>query len=224
MLTLIQLGGTALCLSLAVATGTVGNFEIASLFASIPVAYWIIYVSLRAKRKHDEAVKTKKNAIEAEYQRMREAREARVERDRELAGLQTSSQAQQAYNQQMLAAQQRHHMRAMAAQQAQMQAVQNHRYGYGYSDPRSSFNAQQQPDNSFMNAMMGAMVADALTSGVGIARTRQDDTGSVVVEHVPVREVYRSADPEPERSSSSSYSSDTSSDSFSSSDTGSDSF
>lgn len=219
---LIEVLGTVLCLSLAVATGTVGNWELASFLASLPIAYWIIHTALHAKRRKQEADKVKKQMIEDEYQRIRKEREARMERDR----LQTPSQAQNAYNQQVLAAQQRHHMRALAAQQAQMQAVQNHRYGYGYSDPRSSFNAQQQPDNSFMNAMMGAMFADAVTSGVGIARTRQDDTGSVVVEHVPVREVYRSADPEPERSSSSSssYSSDTSSDSFSSSDTGSDSF
>jgi hypothetical protein len=107
----------------------------------------------------------------------------------------------------------------LAAQQS-MQAQQ--RYSMGYSDPRAA------QGMGFVDTMLataiGNAVGDAISAGVGITRTRTEETGEVKIEHVPVREVYRSADPEPERSSSSSYSSDTSSDSFSSSDTGSDSF
>lgn len=217
MLKYVQAGGTVVCLGLAGATATVGNTEIAGLFVAIPVSYWIIYAALRAKRISDERYKAKMNEIEATYAKLAKEREER----RAQEGLQTRSQAQQRYEAQQ---QQRQAFSNMQAQRfAAMQSMQaQQRYAPGYSDPRAV------QGMGFMDTMLataiGNAVGDAISAGVGITRTRTEETGEVKIEHVPVREVYRSADPEPERSSSSSYSSDTSSDSFSSSDTGSDSF
>lgn len=218
---LIQFMGTLLCLSLAGATGVVGNWDLAFLFASIPVSYWIIYASLRAKRISDERYKAKMNEIEAQYAKLAKEREERRARE----GLQTRSEAQQRYaaQQQQRQAFNNMHAQQLAAQQSAGMA--NARYGYGYSDPRA-VHQQSALSDPFFNAVLANSLSDALTAGMGVTRTRTEETGEVKIEHVPVREVYRSADPEPERSSSSSssYSSDTSSDSFSSSDTGSDSF
>lgn len=229
---LIELGGTTVCLGLAAMTATVGNWATAAVFAGAPAVYWTVMLTQRAKRISAERRKAKMNEIEATYAKLAKEREEH----RAQEGLQTRSQAQQRYEAQQ---QQRNaflrsqmDLQAMALQQRQMAdlqraqlAQQSQRYTPGYSDPRAV------QGMGFMDTMLataiGNAVGDAISAGVGVTRTRTEETGEVKIEHVPVREVYRSADPEPERSSSSSsssYNSDTSSDSFSSSDTGSDSF
>jgi hypothetical protein len=214
MLKYVQAGGTVVCLGLSAATATVGNTEIAGLFAALPVSYWIIHAALRAKRISDERRKARMNEIEATYAKLAKERDER----RAQEGLQTHNEAQQRYTAQQ---QQRNaflrsqmDLQAMALQQRQMAdlqraqlAQQSQRYAPGYSDPRAV------QGMGFMDTMLataiGNAVGDAISAGVGVTRTRTEETGAVSIEHVPVREVYRSAD--------------TSSDSFSSSDTGSDS-
>ncbi len=215
---LIELGGTTVCLGLAAMTATVGNWATAAVFAGAPAVYWTVMLTQRAKRISAERRKVREQAAEDARKELLKHRDVQREREH----LQSYARAQQDYH--ARAAQQRQAFSNMQAQRfSEMQSMQaQQRYGMGYSDPRAV------QGMGFMDTMLataiGNAVGDAISAGVGVTRTRVEETGAVNIEHVPVREVYRSADPEPERSSSSSYSSDTSSDSFSSSDTGSDSF
>jgi len=218
---IIPIGCTVAGAGMAVATATVGNWGIASLFVAAPAVYWTVVLTQRAKRISAERRKVREQAAEDARKELLKHRDVQREREH----LQSYARAQQDYH--ARAAQQRQAFSNMQAQRfAEMQSMQaQQRYTPGYSDPRAV------QGMGFMDTMLataiGNAVGDAISAGVGITRTRTEETGEVKIEHVPVREVYRSADPEPERSSSSSsssYSSDTSSDSFSSSDTGSDSF
>jgi len=217
---IIPIGCTVAGAGMAVATATVGNWGIASLFVAAPAVYWVVVLTQRAKRISAERRKVREQAAEDARKELLKHRDVQREREH----LQSYARAQQDYH--ARAAQQRQAFNNMHAQQlaAQQSAgMANARYGYGYSDPRV-VHQQSALSDPFFNAVLANSLSDALTAGMGVTRTRVEETGEVKIEHVPVREVYRSADPEPERSSSSSYSSDTSSDSFSSSDTGSDSF